>query len=114
MTGVSVSGRSWVSSRAGLRALGFGIEFADGLNFVAEELDADGAVGFGRVDVEDAAAAGELAGHLDEIHLRVADAGEMPGEDFDVHLFAAAEGDGEAGVVVAIKELAGRRLRRGR
>ena len=89
---------------AGLRALGFGIEFADGLDFVAEELDADGTVGFGRVDVEDAAAAGELAGHLDDVHLRVADGGEMRGEDFDVDLFAALEGDGEAGVVVAIEE----------
>ena len=33
--------------QAGLRALRFGIEFADGLNLVAEELDADRAVGFG-------------------------------------------------------------------
>ena len=105
VTGVSVSGSSCVSSRPALRALRFGIEFADGFNFVAEELDADGAVGFGRVDVENSAAARELAGHLDEVHLRVADAGEMRGEDFDVDFFAALEGDGEAGIVIEIEEL---------
>ena len=32
---------------AGLGALSFGIEFADGLDLVAEELDADGTVGLG-------------------------------------------------------------------
>ncbi len=95
---------------AGLRALGFGVEAADGFDFVAEELDAQGAVGFGRVDVEDAAAAGELAGHFDQVHLRVADAGEVAGEDFDVDFFAALEVDGERGVVVAVEEAQGRGL----
>ena len=90
---------------ARLRALRLRIELADGLDFVAEELDAHGAVGFGRIDVENAAAARELAGHLDEVHLRVADAGEVRGEDFDVDFFAALERDGEAGVVVAVEEL---------
>ncbi len=97
-----------------LRALRIRIELADGFNFVAEELDADGAIGFRGVDIENAAAAGELAGHLDEIHLGVADAGEVRSEDFDVDFFAALEGDGKAGVVVAIEELAARQLRRGR
>ena len=90
---------------AGLGALGFGVEFADGFNFIAEELDADGTIGFGRVDIENAAAARELAGHFDEVHLRVADAGEVRGEDFDVDFFAALERDGEAGIVIAIEEL---------
>ena len=76
---------------AGLRALRFGIEFADGFDLVAEEFDAHGAIGLGRVDVEDAAAARELAGHLDEVHLRVADAGEVVGEHLDVDFFAAAQ-----------------------
>ena len=89
---------------ARLRALRLGVELADGLDLVAEELDAHGAVGLGRVDVEDAAAAGELAGHFDEVHLRVAHAGEVRGEHFNVDLFAAAQGDGKAGVVVAIEE----------
>ena len=60
-----------------MRALRFGIELADGFDLVAEELDAHGAVGFGRVDIEDAAAAGELARHLDQVHLGVADAGQV-------------------------------------
>jgi hypothetical protein len=98
---------------AELGALRLGIELADGFNFVAEELDADGAVGFGRVDIEDAAAAGELAGHFDEIHLRVADAGQVAGEHLDVYFFAAPQGHGQAGVVVAVKELEGRRFNRG-
>ncbi len=99
---------------ARLRALRLGIEFADGLNLVAEELDAHGAVGFGRVDVENSAAARELARHFDEIHLRVADAGQVRGEHFDVDLFAALERDGEAGVVLEIEELHARPIRRER
>ncbi len=63
--------------QAALRALRFRIEFADGFNFVAKELDAHRAVGFGRVDVENSATPGELAGHLDQIHLRIADAGQV-------------------------------------
>src|ERR1700678_1099071 len=49
------------------RALRSGIEFADGFGFVAEKLDAEWAVGFGGVDVENAAANGVLAGHFDYI-----------------------------------------------
>ena len=105
VTGVSVSGSNCVSSRPHCERCVSGIEFADGLNFVAEELDAHGAVGLGRVDVENSAAARELAGHLHEIHLRVADAGKVRGEHFDVDLFAALERDGEAGVVPEIEEL---------
>ena len=59
---------------------------------------------FRRVDIENAAAAGELAGHLHQVHLRVANAGEVAGEHFDVDLFAAAQGDRQAGVIVAIEE----------
>ena len=33
--------------QSALRALRLRIEFADGLNFIAEKLNADGAVGFG-------------------------------------------------------------------
>ncbi len=59
---------------------------------------------FGRVDIEDAAAPGELARHLDQVHLRVADAGQVRGEHFDVDLFAAANRNGKASVVIAIEE----------
>jgi hypothetical protein len=61
VTGVSVSGSKLGLIQSALRALRFGIEFADGLNLIAEKLDAHGAVGFGRIDIENAAAARELA-----------------------------------------------------
>src|SRR5262249_27201865 len=49
------------------------IKFADGLYFIAEELDAQGAVGFRRVSIQQATAQRVLAGHLDNIHWRIAD-----------------------------------------
>src|ERR1019366_2328230 len=88
-----------------LRTLRLGIEFANSFNFIAEELDTHGAVGLRRIDIENASAPRELTGHLDEVHLRVADAGQMRGKHFDVDFFAAAHADGEAGVVVAIEQL---------
>ena len=63
--------------QARLRALRLGIELADGLDLVAEELNAHRAVGLGRVDIENAAAPRELARHLDQVHLRVTHAGQM-------------------------------------
>ncbi len=51
----------------GAGALGLGVELADGFDLVAEEVDADGAVRLGGVDVDDAAAEGDLAGHLDDV-----------------------------------------------
>ena len=81
-------------------ALRGGIEFADGIGFVAEELDAKGAVGFGRVDVEDAAADGVLAGHFDYIGGGVADGVEMREQRFEIEGFAATDGAGEIGVIV--------------
>ena len=49
------------------RALGFGVERADRLDLVAEELDADRVGGVRGKDVEDAAAEAELAGDLDDL-----------------------------------------------
>ncbi len=77
-----------------------GIEAADRFDFVAEELDADGALGFGGVDVEDAAANRVLAGHFDDVGGGVADGVQVGEQGFDVEGFAAAEGAGEIGVVV--------------
>ena len=78
-----------------------GIELANRVDFVAEELDAHRAVGFGGVDVEDAAAHGVLAGHLDDVGGGVADGVEVREQGFEVERFAAADGAGEIGVVVA-------------
>ncbi len=86
-------------------ALGFGVEFADGFDLVAEEVDADGAVHFWGVDVEDAAAQGELAGHLDDVDAGVADGEEVVDEHIGEVLLAGAETKGEGGVEVGLEEL---------
>ncbi len=77
-----------------------GIEAADGFDFVAEEFDADRALGFGGVDIEDAAAQGVLAGHFDDVGGGVADGVQVREQVVDVERFAAAQHAGQVGVVV--------------
>ena len=89
----------------GAGALGFGVELADGFDLVAEEVDADGAFALGGVDVDDAAADGDLAGHLDDIDLRIADGEEMLDEHVGEVLLADVEVEREGFVVVAAEEL---------
>ena len=60
---------------------------------------------FGRVDVEDAAAEGELAGHFDDVDAGVADGEEVLDEHVGEVLLAGAEGEGEGGVEVGMEEL---------
>ncbi len=87
--------------RARLRsALGLRVEAADGFDLVAEKIDAIGAVGFGGIDVEDATAAGVLAGHFDHIGGGVADDIEALDESVGVGDLAAAEYAGEIAVEV--------------
>ncbi len=81
------------------RALRSGIELANGIRFVAEEFDAERAIGFGRVDVEDAAANGVLAGHLDDVGGSIADGVEVGEEGIEIEGFATADGAGQVGVV---------------
>ncbi len=81
-------------------ALRSGIELADGIDFVAEELDAHRTVGFGRVDVEDAAAQRVLAGHFDHIGGFVADGVEVSQQGVNVEGLAATDGAAEIGIVV--------------
>ena len=83
------------------RALRGGIEFADGIGFVAEEFDAQGAIGFRGVDVEDSAANGVLAGHFDDVRGGVTDGVEVGEERIEIEGFAATDGAGEIGVVIA-------------
>ena len=104
MTGVSVRGRRSASSRGEAAALGFGVELADGFDLVAEEVDANGAVHLGGVDVEDAAAQGDLAGHFDDVDFGVADGEEMFDEHVGHVLFADFEMEGEGAIVVAREE----------
>ncbi len=81
------------------RALGGGIELTNGVGFVTEELDAQGTVGFGRVDIEDAAAHRVFAGHFDDIGGCVSDRVEMREQCLEVEGFAAADGASEIAVV---------------
>ena len=79
-----------------------GIEFADGFDGVAEKFDADGALGFGGEDVDDAAADGELAGELDHFGAGVADGAEVEEEIVERSFDVAGEGAGEREVDVGI------------
>ncbi len=63
-----------------------------------------GPVLFGRVDVEDAAAQGDLPGHFDDVDLGVADREEVLDEHVGQVFFADAQMEGEGGVVVAGEE----------
>ncbi len=87
-----------------LGALGFGIEAADGLDLVAEEVDADGTVLFRGVDVEDATAEGDLAGHFDDIDAGVADFEEVVDNGVGEVFFPGAEAEGEGVIEVAGEE----------
>ena len=86
-----------------------GIEAADRFDFVAEEFDADRALGFGRINIENAAAQGVLSGHFDDIGGLVADGVQVGEKVLDVEGFAAAQNAGEVGVVVGGAQQDGRR-----
>ncbi len=92
------------------RALRRGIETADRFHFVAEELDAHRALGFGRINIEDAAAQSVLTGHFDDVGGGVADGVQVSEKIIDVERFAAAQNAGEVGIVFggALKDRGGR------
>ena len=85
-------------------ALGLGVELADGLDLVAEEIDADGAVGLRGEDVDDAAANGDLTGHFDNIDAGVADGEEVFEQHLRQVLLADAQVQGEGTVEIAREE----------
>ena len=74
-------------------ALGLGVEAAQALDGVAEELEAHGLLAVGREDVEDAAAAGDLAGGRDRVLAPIAALVERLEQDLGRHLVARAHGD---------------------
>ena len=76
-----------------LGALARRVELADRLDLVAEELDANGAVGLRGMDVEDAAAHRELAGLLHDRHARVAGGHQRLDEDVAIEGLADLEVD---------------------
>ena len=79
------------------RALRLRVKGADVLDDVAEELDADGRGGAGRVDVQDAAAAAGRAGRLDGGLHDVAHGGPLHQQRARLH--ALADGEGVGGVL---------------
>src|SRR5580658_678874 len=81
-------------------ALRGGIEAADGINFVTEKFDADWTLGFGRIDIKDAAAESVFAGHFNDVGSGVADGVEVGEKVIDVEGSAAAEDAGQVGVVI--------------
>src|SRR5580692_10072799 len=86
-------------------ALGARIEFANGFDRIAEKFDAHWAWSFGREDVDDAAADGELARKFNHFGARVAGAGEMGDEllvrNFGVFREDLREGEVDVGILVA-------------
>ena len=94
----------------GAGALGVGIEAADGLDLVAEEVDADGAVLLGGEDVNNAAANRHLAGHLYDVDAGIADGEEVFHKKIGDVLFTDAQVERERGVVVAAEEAHAGRL----
>src|ERR1700722_17672819 len=80
----------------------------NGVACVAEELDTEWAVGFGRVDVEDPAAYGILAWHLDDVGGGVTHGVEVGEEGIEIERFTAADGAGKIGVVIGGAQTNGR------
>ena len=89
-------GRGRDLDRLGLAqaALGEGREEADRLDLDVEEVDADRAVLGGRVEVEDAAADGELAAVVDLVDALVAGGHELLADLVEVEQVADADGEG--------------------
>ena len=86
------------------RALRAGIELADGLDLVAEQLDAHRPVEFRRIDIEQAAAMRELARHLDHVHLVVADDAQVLYQPLRIEHLAAAHHLCQIGVEAGIAQ----------
>ncbi len=104
VTGVSVSGSRRASSRVEAERWVSGSKRRmDSISSPKKSMRT-GRSDLGRVDVEDAAAEGDLAGHLDHIDAGVADGEEMLDEHVGEVLFAALEVEGEGGVVLAREE----------
>src|SRR5689334_9928630 len=76
------------------------VELANGLDFVAEELNAEGPVCLWRINVKDATANGILARHLHYVSGRIADSIQMAQQRFGIERVAAANQTSQIGVVL--------------
>ena len=90
----SAAGAISIASRLAEAALGEGREEADRLDLDVEEVDADRAVLGGRVEVEDAAADGELPAVVDLVDALVAGGHELLADLVEVEQVADADGEG--------------------
>src|SRR5690606_3609268 len=81
-------------------ALRVRVEVADRLDFVVEEIDAEGQGGAGRVEIDEAAAYAVFAGRDDLGHMFVAGGDELGAQAFDVELVAFLEEEGVRGQVL--------------
>ena len=93
-------------------SLGGGIVGANGFDGVAEEFEADRLQRFGRIDVDDAAADGELAGHVAGDLFVVAGAGEKIDQGLMLDGFVAGDGAGELRIKFAVAQAPERGLDR--
>ena len=104
MTGISVSGSSRASSRVDAeRCVSGSKRRMDSISSPKKSMRTGRSIS-GRVDIEDAAAQGDLAGHLDDIDAGIADGEQVLDQHVGQVLFAAPQVQGERGVVVAREE----------
>ena len=82
------------------RTLRSWIKSADGIDFIAKELDPNRPLGLGRVHVENAAAQGILAGHFDHIGGSVADRIQVPEQVVEIERLPTPQNAGEFGIVL--------------
>ncbi len=94
------------------RSLRAGIELADRLHFVAEQLDAHRAVGLGRINIQNAAAQRIFAGHLDHIHGDITHRVEVGHERFGIDGLRLAQGSRQFRVILRRAQADGRRRNR--
>ncbi len=97
-----MSGRMVVRTDGGYGALGARIEFANTFDSVTEKLNANGARRFGRENVNDAAANGELSGKLNHFRAGIAGAAEVSDQFFVDELSIFGESFGQREIDVGI------------
>ncbi len=114
MTGLGILGQRQQRARFQLQdgPLRLGIESADRLDLVAEQFDAHRVRRFGRKDIDDAAANGIFAHHLDGVPPLIPDAVQVRRQVFERNLFAHAQREGELLVELALLHAQQRRADR--
>ena len=89
--------------------LGCRFELADGLNLVAEKLNAHRTVRFGRVDIENAAAQRVFAGHFDHIGGCISDGIEVAQQRISIERVTSPHDASQVRIVLSGAQAQGRR-----